>query len=200
MHLTSDEIAFLLSQHLTPSDVLDAKGMSVAQRHQLAKQQGKLLVLIAVCTKDSSHRFRTYGGNHCVQCHTSKIAYQKRRMTTGYVYIAGSERSKIIKIGGTGAIREREQSLCHVSYGGADDWKILCHTEVPRFGEVEGNVISALRPFALERQYIKGGKRQMASEMFTCSYAVARQAMDDVLKRMELQQGKFITSPLSLHY
>ena len=204
MDLTKEELSFLSEHGLSAHDVLDARGMSSDVREQKAKELGKILIIgNKACTR-AGHRLRTRKG-HCFQCDTSKIAYQKRYSSDGYVYIAGSLRKRLIKIGGTGSIHNREASLNNDSYAGAYDWKILLYVEVKNFGQIEREVQNLLAKYAVQISYKKlvvSGfyKPQWASEVFECSFGVAKNALDQVLDISLIEVGQINTYPFSVDY
>ncbi|MDX0442480.1 hypothetical protein GOD94_27740 [Sinorhizobium medicae] len=64
--LTKSELLFLKTRGLDTNDVFDAKGRSIKDVRNEAKDLGKMLVLGVPCGS-GGHRLRTRHG-HCVQC------------------------------------------------------------------------------------------------------------------------------------
>src|SRR4051812_25738707 len=95
--LTADELAFLTSQNLVPDDVFDARWMSQERWFRKIKEAGKTIALGSPCRK-AGHRLRSRKG-HCVQCDTSKLAFAGRHELEQYIYIAGSRRARLVKMG-----------------------------------------------------------------------------------------------------
>src|ERR1700733_2095023 len=112
--LSATEIRFLASHGYSEDDVYNGLYQSKDDRAAAAKKAGKHLVLAGVVgrgnCRELSHRLRTRAG-HCIQCKPLNIAFQRREDTPGYVYIAGSLSDRIIKIGTTGNIVQRENQM-----------------------------------------------------------------------------------------
>ena len=177
MELTRDELLFLESQGYSIEDVLDkrlpdGRLMSKNECKLAAASQGKLLVLGSPC-KRAQHRLRTRAG-HCAQCDTSKLAYQNRDTEPGRVYIAGSKRKNIIKIGFTKSIDSRIDSL--EGYAGAYDWLMLASKQVSAGGAKEREIGSLLVEYRTEEWYMKSDQSQRAIEIYTCPLSVALKA------------------------
>lgn len=173
--LTADEQTFLRSQGLSADDVYDARGQSTSQWRFGVRAAGLVLVLGTPCGK-AGHRLRTRSG-HCFQCDTSKISYQSRHNSVGYVYIAGSRSEQLIKIGFAVDIPQRERNLRHQSYAGISDWTMLFSAQVETGGKVEGAVQSDLQQYAEARTYLKDGHEQQAKEVFRTTFTTAINAM-----------------------
>jgi hypothetical protein len=185
MKLTEQEQQFLAEQGRSADDILDARGLSVKARKQKAKEQGKTLIIGDNPCGKAGHRLRTRSG-HCVQCDTSKIAYQSRYSETGYVYIAGSLEKNFLKVGGTGTIYNRESSLRTQGYAGAYDWHILYWVKVANYGRIEGNLHSCLSKYAISESYIKDYKIQNAREVYRCPFTVAVSSLKALIKGSEI--------------
>lgn len=193
MCLTDEEMQFLAKHGLSTSDIFDARGMSAADWKRGAKELGKNFVLGSRCGR-AGHRLRTRAG-HCIQCDTSKIAYISRQTKSGYVYIAGSIRKKLIKIGGTESIDDRERTLNNESYARAYDWEILSFVRVDKYGDTEGKILKLLAPYQIWVSYPKEGKLQESNETFQCSFTVAKNALDEVMKDDPPDEGEIYISP-----
>ena len=177
--LTEDELRFLSSQSMDPNDVFDGRHYTNKQAAEEAKRLGKRLVLGTPCNK-GSHRLRTRAG-HCVQCDTKKIAYEERYSKDGYVYIAGSLKGRIIKIGTTKNVENRRTALVAESYGGFSDWELLMSVKVSEAGRVEQEALRDLSGFKFDQNYSKNGKSQKAYELLSCTYTQALVAVVDAI-------------------
>jgi len=173
--LDERELMFLARYGLSVEQVFDGRGWSQKACRVEAKSQGKTLVLGSPCHK-SQHRLRTRAG-HCAQCDPKKMAYEARHFVSGYVYIAGSKRKQFIKIGSTGCIDDRKRTLRNQYYAGAWDWNILAWIRVVNSGSVEHDVSKSLSASSMAAEYLKDGRVQVASEIFRCTYTVAREAL-----------------------
>lgn len=163
--LTSAEIAFLESQGLTEADVYDGRHQSSVCWKKGVRAAGKVVVLGSPCKKEG-HRLRTRAG-HCVQCDTKKLAYQKRYHSNGYVYIAGSQQAKALKIGTAVNIDQRQRNLRGHEYAGITDWTIIFYASLPNAGEIEQLALRSLANYQCELSYQKDGRRQVAGEVVT---------------------------------
>src|SRR5690242_11189342 len=95
--LTASELTFLASQNLSAEDVFDIRYHHSSVWPRLMKEAGKTIGLGSPCRK-ARHRLRTRGG-HCCQCDTSKLAYAARYDLHQRVYILGSVKAGLLKIG-----------------------------------------------------------------------------------------------------
>jgi hypothetical protein len=177
--LTPEELQFLSSQKIDPQDVFDGRYSSKTHSAEEAKRLGKRLVLGSPC-KNGGHRLRTRSG-HCVQCDTKKIAYEARFSKEGYVYIMGSLKSRLIKIGTTTNLQSRLNSLGAEAYGGVSDWVLLMSVKVTEAGKVEQEAIRSLSRYSVQKSYVKNGSHQNASELLACSFTQALVAVVNVV-------------------
>jgi len=196
--LNENERRFLAKYGLSGSDVHYAPWSSGLTGGREAKELGKTLVLGGPCRK-ARHRLRTRAG-HCVQCNTSKIAYQARYSKTGYVYVAGSLAKQLMKVGCTESISGREKTLREQTYAGAGDWKILFAVFVEEHGRIEGNTSSDLKRYSTTETYWKDGNRQTAREVFRCSLSVARNALEESVQSVSVLDEVELHAPTHAEY
>lgn len=177
--LTAQELAFLASQGLGPDDVFDARGYSQAVWFGLIKQAGKTVALGSPCRK-RRHRLRSRKG-HCIQCDTSKLAFAGRHDLEQYVYIAGSMKAKLLKVGVCKELDQRLRQICFERHGDAGDWEVLYSIYHPRSGEVEHLTLSRLARYAVYEPYWKNGEIQTSTEMLRCSFSKALKTLNEVV-------------------
>lgn len=181
MPFTEVEISFLSQHGYAPEDVYDGRFESKPGWQEGAKAAGKILVLAGPCTKPGRHRLKTRSG-HCVQCDPRKIAYQRRESIPGYVYIAGSLKGRLVKIGmAEDSIPQRESKLRAERYGGFGDWVIIYTARVDEAGRIERAARKKLNQYGVTLAYVRDGLPQDASELLQCSFGKARQALDAVI-------------------
>lgn len=180
--LTNDEKSFLAHHNMSVDDVFDGRGLPKDEIKARTKELGKKIYIGSPCSK-GGHRLRTRSGGHCVQCNTSQIAYSSRHSESGYVYIAASLKQRLIKVGITKSISERDESLSvpGYKYAGLDDLRMLFWAKVEKYGEVESKVHSKLKQYQKIIPYQKGSDNQDAREIFQCSFSVAKAALDEEL-------------------
>lgn len=193
---TKEELEFITKHKLTIDDCFNASGMSKDDRQLYAKEHGKKYYIGSYCEK-GSHRLRTPSG-HCIQCNLSAIAYSGRHSQTGYVYIQGSISQKLIKIGVTSSIKERNKSLNikGYSYANSEDWEELYSVKTDNIGEIEHKAQKKLTPYKQDITYNRGDKEQKAQEVFRCPYSIAKAALDEALKGKPVREEKTLTDNL----
>ncbi|MBR1169154.1 GIY-YIG nuclease family protein [Bradyrhizobium liaoningense] len=186
--LSADEISFLSRHGYSEEDVYDGRHQSKDRRAAAAKEAGKHLVLAGVIGRGDcrtlGHRLRTRAG-HCIQCKPINIAFQRREDEPGYVYIAGSLSGRVIKVGTTGNLNQRENQMRAEGYGGSKDWIVLFSLYVAKGGEFERAASSRVKGNRVYRTYFKDGIEQGAVELHQCSFSEALRAMTEHLSEEE---------------
>lgn len=194
----SDELKFLRDQKISLEEVFDARNQSKSVWQQRARELGKNFVVGTPC-KAFGHRLRTTAG-HCIQCDTKKIAYQTRETIEQYLYIAVSQKGKLIKIGSTNDYERREMQLQNESYGGHSDWVKVFHMRAKNAASIERVVGQRLARHSVTGSYTKSGKEQDATEMFNCSYELALNEVYKTLKEKNVSPEKLWLHPGHLHF
>lgn len=185
MSLTDQEIRFLARHGYGPESVYNGLGQGKAQWQAGAKAAGKDIVLATPCSKPERHRLKTRAG-HCFQCRPLRIAFQRRESVHGYVYIAGSLKGRLIKIGMSQYdVWTRDYKNRYDSYGGFDDWHTVFHVHVEDAGRIERLARERLRAFRVSGAYVKDGNPQDANEMLRCTFSQAREALMAVIGERE---------------
>ena len=166
--LTTDELAFLEFQNLSADDVYDGRNQSSARWKAGVQAAGLTLVLGTAC-RSAGHRLRSRAG-HCAQCDTSKLSYQGRHYSTGYVYIAGSLSARLLKIGTTTEIEQRHRTLREQAYGSIHDWEMLFYARVESAGKIEGKGFTPLAKLQdnqnLRKERFGPSRLRIASNVF----------------------------------
>jgi hypothetical protein len=180
--LTQEQLLFLKSQHISPSLVFDASGYSKADRTRLMEQEGKLFYFGDALCKKAGHGLRTKSG-HCMQCDTSKIAYQLRSSATGFVYLAFSPSTRFVKVGYSKYHpQERAELLRNEAYGNLRDWDVK---RVVRFendaGRVEFSIHAKFEPYLKPVAYKRAnGQMVECREIFNCDLELAKREFDEL--------------------
>jgi hypothetical protein len=154
--LTREQLAFLKSQKISLSMVFDASGLSTAQRLCAMKALDKKFYYGgAVCVK-GGHTLRTKPG-HCLQCDTSKIAFQLRSADPGFVYLTYSVSTRRVKVGVSKEHpQDRGLTLRNEGYGGIRDWDVKAIRYLEKdAGRTEFAIHELLEPFREPRNYEK---------------------------------------------
>jgi hypothetical protein len=174
--LTESELRFLRSQCLGPDDVMDVRHMPQWMWFQEIKERGKTIALGSRCRK-AGHRLRSTKG-HCVECDTKILAFASRFNLKQYLYIAGSLRARLIKIGVCKDLGQRIRQICAERHGDARDWEVIYAVEIERAGEIEDRVLSRLGQYSIYSHYWKDGVLQQSIELRRCTISQAMEAMN----------------------
>lgn len=174
--LTHTQRKFLQKQKIPLSVVFDADGLSARERRAEMRAIGAVVFIGGTPCKKGGHTLRTAAG-HCVQCDTSKLAYQQRVRQSGEIYVAKSDKHGLVKIGTTIDIDRRIQGLRSIGYGGADDWEVTARFHSANAGRVELDAHSYLRAFQVDREYQRDGRLVVARELFRTSSRRAENAV-----------------------
>jgi hypothetical protein len=137
--LTEEQRRFLGWHGIPESKLFDAQGMKPRRYRPIMEIEERLLVFGVTPCARGKHTIRTRAG-HCIQCNTANIAFMQRYYQEAYVYIAGSLREAVTKIGTSQAPWEREAILNKLGYGGITDWKVLYFGRFADAGKVEFTV------------------------------------------------------------
>ena len=183
--LTKEQINFLKSQGIAPAQVFDAS-MTKSKADRESKMEALELSFYFggdACSK-GGHTLRTKAG-HCIQCDTSRIAYQLRYSASGHVYLAYSQSKRLAKVGFTkNHPQDRAELLRKEQYANASDWDIK---KMMRFEKDAGrrefaihSLLEAhLKPISYEKYK---GQMVECREIFTCDLQLAITALDQVAK------------------
>lgn len=183
--LTQDQLLFLKSQHISPSLVFDASGYSKADRTAIMEREGKLFYFGDALCQLAGHSLRTKAG-HCMQCGTAKIAFQLRSSATGFVYLAFSPSTKLVKVGYSKYHpQERAELLRNEAYGNLRDWDVK---RVVRFeknaGRIEFSIHAKLEPYLKPVIYKRGnGQLIECREIFCCALELAEKEFDSLTQK-----------------
>jgi hypothetical protein len=183
--LSKEQIAFLKSQGIAPAQVFDAS-MTKSKVDRESKMEALELSLYfggAACSK-AGHTLRTKAG-HCIQCDTSKIAYQLRHSASGYVYLAYSKSKSLAKVGFTkNHPQDRVEMLRREQYANAADWDLKKSIRYEKdAGRKEFAIHSLLEEHLKPISYEKyKGQMVECKEVFTCDLLLATKAFDQATK------------------
>jgi hypothetical protein len=192
--LTNEQINFLKSHRINPSELFDASGMRRIDYERRMKNTGQHFAFGVTPCKKSGHSIRTKYG-HCVQCKPDKISYMLRHGQPGEVYIASSNAESLIKIGSSTQTFERLYNLNLFKYGGASDWQILVTATCSEAGRIEARAQERLSEFKCPNKYFRSGEETTCYELFDCSFAEAKAALIAVLpKGAELREHRVSAS------
>jgi len=173
--LTANQRMFFRRHKISLSLVFDASGLSKAQRLSQMEQLDKKFYYGGPPCSAAGHTLRSKSG-FCIECDTSKIAFQLRSSQSGYVYIAYSDRGQCAKIGITSVgPKERVAFLASSGYANCADWRLIeseyLHSNA---GAKEFEIHSLLERFQRGVVYEKqDGVKVECREVFFCELAQA---------------------------
>ena len=166
---------FLEKHKITQGEVFDAQGKSISELKEWMKLQN---ILFAYNTNEcpSGHTIRARSG-HCIECNTATIAFAKRSVETGNVYLAGSISKEFIKIGmSTEQLDKRIGKLNSKRVGNTDDWVVIKSVKCDFANQHE------LAIHALMRKYKVDGEKYgdiESKELFRCSFEKANSVLKE---------------------
>ena len=184
--LTPEQLAFLKSQHVSLSLVLDGGSLSKKDREALMDETGHKFYYGGAPCKAGGHTLRTKAG-HCIQCDTSKIAYQLRSSASGYVYLAHSARNNLVKVGFSEVDPHNRVTWLQTSgYGGVNDWAVVKSLRILKdAGKCEFEIHGALEAWRRPIVYVKNNEEVECREIFGCALPVACDAYDRIIKQYQ---------------
>lgn len=181
--LTEDQRRFLRHQGISLSLVFDGSGLSKADRTSMMDELDKKFYYGGSPCAAAGHTLRSKAG-HCIQCDTSKIAFQLRSSQSGYLYLAYSSRRQCAKVGITSVgPRERVAVLASSGYGNCVDWKLIESVYLEsKAGATEFQIHASLEPFQTGILYEKQpGIEVECREVFFCDIDLALSAFRDAV-------------------
>ncbi|MEZ9921341.1 GIY-YIG nuclease family protein [Vibrio breoganii] len=179
--ITADQLQFLTRHNLKVSSVFDAQGMKRKDYMEAMRELNKFVAINVTPCKAMGHTMRTRHGR-CIQCNPKAIAFSNRYNAHGSVYIAGSLKGKIVKVGFSLNPATREQKLNGDRYGGRDDWKLLYTVTCDLAGKVEFSAHAELKKFNTPGTYRNyASKPSQCFELFDCDFTVAKKAIEKSL-------------------
>lgn len=151
------------------------------------KTLGKIFAFNSTPCDQNGHTIRTRSG-HCIQCDTARIAFILRHVSFGTVYIAGSLKGQIIKVGTTSSKEGRSDSLNRTKYGNLDDWEILLSLRCLSSGKLEFETHKSLQSFAAtDIKYVHEKHNQQTYEIFRCSYSRAKNSLFQISNDLRIE-------------
>jgi hypothetical protein len=183
--MNEELLDFIEEQGLDIALFIDAEGYPISQIRDEMKANHKIFAYNSTPCQLNNHTTRSISG-HCVECDTARIAFTVRHYNLGFVYIAGSIRGQLIKVGYSNNIDNRVKSLNVSNIGGVNDWNIIYHIQVLNAGMIEQQTQSELEPYLTELQYFHNSHLQVSKELFKCSYTKAKDTLIQVVQNLEI--------------
>lgn len=184
--LDASQIEFLKKHGISLSTILDASGLTKRDREIAMTEIGANFYYSDSLCQKAGHALRTKPG-HCIQCDTSKIAFQSRSSASGYVYLAQAAGCKLLKIGYSNAHpADRIQYLNREAYGGVPDWDLKKVVYIDSdAGRTEFLIHSILEHDRANATYTnQKGVVVECKEIFSCSLDKALRAFATATQRV----------------
>lgn len=165
--LSDSESAFLWGQKIPLDKVFDAQGLAKADYQERMREEGAWIACRTSPCRAAGHTLRTRAG-HCAQCKPAAIAFLKRSMDSGFLYVAWSPSQGLCKIGVSKNPEQRLANLNAFSYADTDDWQLVHDQHFLTAGRLELLVHGLLREYQVDATYFKSGRLVSTREVFRC--------------------------------
>ena len=164
----------ILSSHkISLSDIFDATGTSKSSAYAKMKEIGKNFAVNTPACSTCGNTARTRKW-HCIECNRAAVGFQKKSASiNSTIYIAGSVKQRLLKVGVSGDVDKRISDLNRLCYGGASDWRSLAVWFSPEAPKCERFIHAALEKFSIPGSYVQGGQTHACYELFKCNFSVA---------------------------
>lgn len=187
--LTDEEKTFINHHGIEPTDIYDARGENSTQFYKNAKcNDCHYVINSCFCGFRLKDRH-----NHCLKCNPASVAFVKREIDKGVVYVAFS--GKYTKVGMVEnninsvatALNKREYRLnSEGGYGGREGWQTIKSWKLEKdAGKVEREAQALLKKYNVKEDYTYSGNKRNAKEIFECP---VQTAIDAVKKAIEMNK------------
>lgn len=182
-HLLTKEQETFVKKHKISHDLLinaNGEGLSEDLLQQMHDENKVFAYNVYDGEENAEYSFRTISGD-CPQRDPSKVAAALREHKNGYIYIAGSKKGSLIKVGSANETKARTPTfdISSSKYGGYDDWEVLFHARTVTVGRIERQFQEKLSEYKTSYQFEKAGKLQSGGELYRCSYSKAKEVILD---------------------
>lgn len=177
--LTKEQKDFI-KKYQIPEDLLfDANGKEMSEELKQSMLDSKTVIAYNATgnLENPDFNFINIDGDF-VQAEPEKIPFALRTYKTGYIYIAGSKKNHLIKVGSSNETKDRIKTLniTTTKSGPIDDWELIFQAKTETLGKVERMFQQKLSEYKSATQYEKG-KLQNGGELYRCSYHKAKDAI-----------------------
>ena len=186
LKFTRADLDALARNGLGPDDVFDARGITTdwQTRTAYAKDAGfECLVGPDRCQKCGNTVRTRSGSGQCLVCNPAALSFQRRHRKPGWVYIARSPSTRLIKVGYMAKLGARDHIdlLNEQRYGETSDWRLCVERQVDHGGRIKKLVHRCLfMKRAPSRKYWKDGHWMECDELFRCTIKEATEALKKV--------------------
>lgn len=163
--LTEKELDFLDKQNVSLKEVCNISGMKTKEYKVFMKDNDYLIGYGGTPCKKEGHTLRLRHG-HCAQCNTQGIAITQRKSMDGFLYVAISFSTGLVKVGVSTDFSKRELKLNAQKYGSIKDWNIVFVCEGKDIGDKENRIHNEFIDYRVKKGFEKEGKTVEAQEIF----------------------------------
>ena len=200
--LTKEQEDFIKKHKIAKDLLFDAQGNVLSDELKAEMSENNKVVAYNASgySEDEIFNFQTIGGDW-LQADPSKLAIALRENITGYIYLAGSRKGGLIKVG---SANDKHNSIKGLNLpasrsAGFDDWELLFDVKSTAMGKLERLVQDELNEFKAVYPHEKIAKTQNAAEVYRCSYDKARAAIatfetDEAFGLMQFNEKKHLIS------
>lgn len=183
--LTEEQLEFLEIHGIGIDELFDASSMTQKEYYPIMKKERKIIAYnLKPCI--NGHTLRDRQG-HCPQCNSACLGYLRRSDAGGVVYIAGSIKGQVIKVGYSKSVEVRAKSLIRTSYGELKDWEMLFAIQSAKAGKIEEHVKSKLKCYSEVLSYRHDKVMQDGTEIYRCSYKKAIIAIKKICNELNVE-------------
>lgn len=179
--LSPEQNSFINSLGIKSSQIFNATNMTRKQYSKVMKDNDFKVAFGVTPCKKGNHTLRNSSGN-CLQCFPLSTTYEENYKRSGYIYIAHSTSSNLIKIGSTNNVEARAKSLNNKEYGNCTDWVIYSyiHSEI-NCGNLEKKLHSLINKHKVITHYINNKQPQATYELFNYPPQKAKKLLTELL-------------------
>ena len=191
---------FLDHNNIPLSKVFNAKNYKTKDWKKIMLENELWVAIEVTPCKLEGHTMRSSGGA-CIECNPDSLRFLKRYYSHGFVYLAGSLKEMVFKIGFSKNIENREISLNEQGYGNIYDWKILYYLETNNSGKLESEIHKSLYKYLSPRIFIKDGKENICREIFNCNYQRIKYTIENLVTSQNIKiNNEWVNDDLIVNY
>jgi hypothetical protein len=101
---------------------------------------------------------------------------------------AGHVTGRLIKIGHTSDVADRERTLCSEPYANFSDWRIVASVWIDKRGNLEDRTLARLDRYKVRITSVREGQDVVQKEVRNCSFEIALEALAAELDGMARQR------------
>ena len=183
--LIKADLAFLERHGISTTLTFDASGLPRSVYCERMKAEGKFAAYGVTRCQRGGHSLRSRHGT-CLKCFPATIAFIERANAPGYVYIAQSIRSGLLKVGYSGDQVDNRLYIANLEgLGGCYDWDKRVTWKSKKAGRIEIALHQALSAHAVLKTWPRNGAYVETKEIFDCEFETAKTALENLLNERE---------------